>query len=468
MKRIFALIAVALTLFLALASCAEAPVVEVNEDGYVVVDGVVTDILAKTKDQITINDDGYLIVNGVTTEHKVHTEDEITVNSRGYVVVNGVKTNYKIHTADKISVNDDGYVVVNGVTTSIFVKKEDEVVVGLDGYLIVNGLKTKYKVHKEVPNVDYREYNKDYTIERPGDLQSFDYWFYEEGGVYHAFFLEIHKEFADRAYDYRIGHAVSNDFLNWTYEGTVLEGYTDGWDDRHLATGSVAKLGDTYYMMYTGHSSTHAGMGLAKSKDLYTWERVGDKPVISSRTYYTAEYKGEEYKVRILADPYIYPEKIDGYFYVLINSWAVDMPVNNRGCQLMFRSKDMINWEPYKIAIITDDLDRLETAQIWEHDGKWYMSFGGCYVDPEKGGFNNLWNDNFVYMSDSFDGPYEKQEWSRLVYENAAKRPYTQKQIKDPYGDDVMLASAPYEGVLWPYKIVYGEDGSITLVPAGK
>jgi beta-fructofuranosidase len=195
---------------------------------------------------------------------------------------------------------------------------------------------------------------------------------------------------------------------------------------------------------------------------------VGDKPVISLRTYYTAEYKGEEYKVRILADPYIYPEKIDGYFYVLINSWAVDMPNNNRGCQLMFRSKDMINWEPYKIAIITDDLDRLETAQIWEHNGKWYMSFGGCYVDPEKGGLNNLWNDNFVYMADSFDGPYEKQEWSRLVYEGAATRPYTQKQIKDPYGDDVMLASAPYEGVLWPYKIVYGEDGSVTLVPVGK
>ena len=67
----------------------------------------------------------------------------------------------------------------------------------------------------------------------------------------------------------------------------------------------------------------------------------------------------------------------------------------------------------------------------------------------------------------SFDGPYEKQECSRPVYGGAAKRPYTQKQIKDPYGDDVMLASAPYEGVLGPYKIIYGEDGSISLVPVG-
>ena len=133
----------------------------------------------------------------------------------------------------------------------------------------------------------------------------------------------------------------------------------------------------------------------------------------------------------------------------------------------MFRSKNMVDWEPYKIAIITDDLDRLETAQVWEHNGKWYMSFGGCYVDPEKGGFANLWNDNFVYMADSFDGPYEKQAWSRLEYKDASHRPYIQKQIKDPFGDDVMLASAPYEGVLWPYKIVYAENGSISLEPIG-
>ncbi len=315
-------------------------------------------------------------------------------------------------------------------------------------------------------DLDYRKNRRDFLIERPGDLRSLDYWFYEEDGVYHAFFLEDHKEFEDRANDLRIGHSVSTDFLNWEYKGTVLEGYTDGWDDLHLATGSVAKLGDTYYMMYTGHSTARPGLGLAKSKNLYTWERVGDSPVIFEfGRYYKAEYKSKEYNVRILADPYIYPEKIDGYFYAYVNSWAVDMPVNNRGCQMMFRSKNMIDWEPYKIAIITDDLDRLETAQVWEHNGKWYMSFGGCYVDPKKGGFANLWNDNFVYMADSFDGPYEKQSWSRLAYKDASHRPYTQKQIKDPFGDDVMLASAPYEGVLWPYKIVYAEDGSISLEP---
>ena len=313
------------------------------------------------------------------------------------------------------------------------------------------------------PAFDYRKNVRNFLIERPGGILSMDYWFYTKNGVYHAFFLEMLPRTPERQYNQRIGHAVSSDFINWKYEGTILDGYTEGWDNLHLATGSVAKIGDTYYMMYTGHSIDRPGLGMAKSKDLYTWERVGNGPVIAELRNYTSTYKDKEYNCRILADPYIYPEAIDGYFYAYVNSWATDMPYNNRGCQLMFRSRNLVDWESYKIAIITDDLDRLETAQVWEHNGKWYMSFGGCYIDPDKGGFHNLWNDNFVYMADSFDGPFEKQAWSKLVYNGAAKRPYTQKQIKDPFGDDVMLASAPYEGVLWPYKILYGDNGSISL-----
>ena len=120
----------------------------------------------------------------------------------------------------------------------------------------------------------YRKHKRDHLIERPGGLKSMDYWFFEdEDGSYHAYFLEVMPSTPERKHDLRIGHAVSRNFLNWKYAGTILDGYTDGWDDLHLATGSVAKLGDTYYMMYTGHSSYSAGMGLAKSKDLYTWER---------------------------------------------------------------------------------------------------------------------------------------------------------------------------------------------------
>ncbi len=306
--------------------------------------------------------------------------------------------------------------------------------------------------------VDYRENWRPYLMEFGVD--TCDYWFIQEGDTYHAFFLVNIKEGEDKGQ--HIAHATSTDFLNWDYQGIVLRGFGDGWDDRNLATGSVVKRGDTYYMMYTGHSSTRGGMGLAKSSDLYTWERVGAEAVLPSSIRYKAEYEGTEHPCTILADPYIYPEAIDGYYYAYINSWAIDQPKNSRGCQLMFRSADLVEWEPYKIAILTDDLDRLETCQVWEHGGKWYMSFGGRRIDPEGDDFSDVESANYIYMADRFDGPYEKQEWSRLSYPDAAG-PYIQKAMTDPFGDEVMLVMSPWKGVLWPYYIQYGEKGEISF-----
>ncbi len=160
-----------LALVCTLASCKDNELtVTVNDDGYIVVNGVTTEILADKDDVITVDGDGYVVVNGTKTEHKIHTTDEISVNADGYVVVNGVvteivadkddvitvdgdgfvvvngtKTEHKIHTTDEILVNADGYVVVNGVTTEIIADKEDEITIDSNGYIVVNGIRTDYK-----------------------------------------------------------------------------------------------------------------------------------------------------------------------------------------------------------------------------------------------------------------------------------------------------------------------------------
>lgn len=45
--------------------------VSINADGYVVVDGVNTNILAEKEDVITLDSDGYITVNGVKTGCRV-------------------------------------------------------------------------------------------------------------------------------------------------------------------------------------------------------------------------------------------------------------------------------------------------------------------------------------------------------------------------------------------------------------
>jgi flagellar basal body rod protein FlgG len=125
MKKILTLALLVLAMVFVLASCdktgTSTPVdVTVNNDGYVVINGVKTEHKVHTKDEITVDDDGYLVVNGNKTEHKAAKEDEITVSNEGYIVVNGVKTDYKIDVADSVKV--------------------------VNGYLVVNGNKTDYKV----------------------------------------------------------------------------------------------------------------------------------------------------------------------------------------------------------------------------------------------------------------------------------------------------------------------------------
>ncbi len=311
--------------------------------------------------------------------------------------------------------------------------------------------------------VDYRTQPSDYLMTFDND--SCDYWFIREGDTYHAYFLEFVPQ-EDGSKRQHIAHATSTDFLHWEYQGIVLYGWGDTWDDRNLATGSVARCGDTYYMLYTGHSSSRGGLGLAKSSDLYHWERVGDGPVLPSARRYRGRYEGTPHPCTILADPYLYPEAVDGWYYAFVNAWATDLPKNARGTQLILRTQNFTDWEECGMALLADGLDRLETAQVWEHGGRWYMSFGGRSVDPNGGDFDDVASGNYIYMADSITGPYRRQSWSDITYPEAAAAGYIQKQMLDPFGDEVMLVMAPYRGVLWPYAMHYAEDGAITFSKA--
>ena len=106
MKKLFGLIILTTALVCLLAACdlSMLPNTQPKEDVITVVDG-------------------YLVVNGVMTEYKVDTVDEITVVN-GYLVVNGVITEYKVDSKDVITI-EDGYLVVNGVKTEYEIKNKN-------------------------------------------------------------------------------------------------------------------------------------------------------------------------------------------------------------------------------------------------------------------------------------------------------------------------------------------------------
>lgn len=94
MKRILCIAILMLALVFSFAACGDSPTIEISDDGYWVIDGEKTDVLAKgekgdsgipgiqgekgtdgTTPSIEINEDGYWVINGVVTDVKAQGED---------------------------------------------------------------------------------------------------------------------------------------------------------------------------------------------------------------------------------------------------------------------------------------------------------------------------------------------------------------------------------------------------------
>lgn len=156
-KKILYVIVLILALVCVLASCGDdEPTISVNSDGYVVVNGVVTEHLVNKDDVITVNEDGFVVVNGVTTEIVADKADVITVDNDGYLVVNGVKTEHKIH-KEVIDENPQGL---------LFTLKDDNtyaVEIGAAKYQSKIEIPATYK-GKTVSEVSYFGYGDGYEI----------------------------------------------------------------------------------------------------------------------------------------------------------------------------------------------------------------------------------------------------------------------------------------------------------------
>ena len=109
----------------------------------------------------------------------------------------------------------------------------------------------------------------------PGE-KMWDTWIYQYEGEYHLFFLS----------DGRIGRAVSKDLIHWDRLPPIENmASADDWDaDGMKMTGSVARVGDAFYLCYGSGDGTPVGMIV--SDDLLSWRRVGEAPILPSASPY--------------------------------------------------------------------------------------------------------------------------------------------------------------------------------------
>lgn len=109
-----------------------------------------------------------------------------------------------------------------------------------------------------------------------------DHSFVEKDGVMHLFY---NRDFVGYEWDTMpvntVGHAVTEDLINWRIEPPVLSVDRDLFENYQVWSPGVAEKDGKYYMYYTGVNINVAqAICLAVSDDLYVWTKYGSNPVL--------------------------------------------------------------------------------------------------------------------------------------------------------------------------------------------
>jgi len=179
-----------------------------------------------------------------------------------------------------------------------------------------------------------------------------DFWFAEDGGHHHLFFLYAPKALKDpeaRHYRAAIGHAVSTDLTTWTRVADALvHGEPGDFDELATWTGSVTRHADgTWFLFYTGarlvDGKNVQSIGYATSSNLLTWVKQGQVAEADPRWYERLDDEG--WHDEAFRDPWVLPDPDGNGWHLLITSRGRTGPTDDRGVVGHCWSPDLRSWE---------------------------------------------------------------------------------------------------------------------------
>lgn len=167
------------------------------------------------------------------------------------------------------------------------------------------------------------------------------------------------------------GHATSRDLIHWRVHEPVLKSPQSGWDEWQVWAPHVVEHEGAYWMLYTGVNRNAAqAIGLARSADLFTWERVGDGPVIKPGPWgaWSAEAWSD------CRDPQML--KVGGRFYCYYTC-RYHLPDEDRhgSCIGIASSADLREWRDEGFFAVAKSDTPPESPFAVEKDGKLYLFY---------------------------------------------------------------------------------------------
>ena len=317
------------------------------------------------------------------------------------------------------------------------------------------------------------------TYQPPGHWM-WDFWFAQNGLDYHLFYLKAPRALGDpelRHWNVRIGHAVSRDLVRWQDLPDAIGPSTKigAWDDYTTWTGSIIHHAGTWYMFYTGAKRAEKGLiqriGLATSKDLITWQKHPDNPVLTADPNWYETLNLDLWHDEAWRDPFIF--RHEGLFHAFITARTKIGHKSGRGVIGHAVSNDLLNWQVLPPISEPGEFGYLEVPQLVEISGRWYLFFSVTHdkyseVRLARPGIKRSSGTHY-FVADRALGPFTYLSDDFMVGDEIGSL-YSGKVIRNPKGEWVFMAFklfAPgnrFIGELCdPIPIILKPDGRMTV-----
>jgi hypothetical protein len=197
-----------------------------------------------------------------------------------------------------------------------------------------------------------------------------DHSFVRRAGEWHAFMIVGSDDsigWSAPGNEISFAHVSTKDFRHWAIHADVCGIGTGAWDGRNIWAPKVIAWRGRYRMYYTGvDSSVTQRMGLASSRDLFDWQPSTGNPLYHPDTTWAAWGAGAWSDCR---DPYLWS---DGDLLYALNTART---ADGRGALDRAVSRDGVSWTDLGPLCVNDSAATLESAQLLERAGSWYLFF---------------------------------------------------------------------------------------------
>jgi len=324
---------------------------------------------------------------------------------------------------------------------------------------------------------------------RLDDKWVWDFWFAQDGADYHIFYLQADRALKDqhlRHWNVSIGHAISQDLVNWRvlpdalkptpYDGTGDEPF----DSKTTWTGSIIKHNGLWYLFYTGSKQSEDGLiqrvCLATSNDLMTWEKHAHNPIMEADPQWYELLDRTMWHDQAWRDPYVFQHPETGEFHAFITARINTGAADARGVIGHAKSSDLLHWEilPPLAGTGPGEFGHLEVPQIVHINDLYYLLFA-CpereysHARRERVGEALRVGGTHYMVSESPLGPYRYLTDEYLVGDKAETL-YSGKLIQAPNGTWQFMAfknfteAGDFVGELAdPFPVTVLDDGRLQV-----